>query len=63
MSELIKTTAGTARIMDANGLLEDINIGIHVVSKLLTNDQRDDIFDYASTEITNEQENSIREMI
>ncbi len=63
MSELIKTTAGTARIMDANGLLEDLNVGIHVVFKLLTDDQRDDIFDYASTEITNEQENSIMEMI
>ena len=63
MSELIKTTAGTARIMDANGLLEDMHIGIHTVFGLLTNDQRDDIFQYASTEITNEQENSIRGMI
>ena len=63
MSELIKTTAGTARIMDANGLLEDFHIGIHVVFKLLTNDQREDIINYASTAITNEQENSIRGMI
>ena len=61
--ELIKTTSGTARLMDANGLLEDLHVGIHAVFKLLTNDQRDDIFNYASTEITNDQENSIREMI
>ena len=52
IKELIKTTKGTARIMDENGLLEDLNLGIVDTYKFLTTEQKDDMYNYASTEIS-----------
>lgn len=59
-NELIRTTKGTARIMDGAGMLEDLNIGIVETYRLLSKDQVDELYNYASTEITERQENSIR---
>jgi hypothetical protein len=62
-TELIKTTKGTARLIDKNGLLEDLNIGIVATYQFLTMGQKNDLYNYASTEITPLQENNIRGLI
>ena len=61
-TELISTIKGTARFQDKNGLLEDLNIGVVETYRLLSKDQVDDLYNYASTEITELQENNIREL-
>jgi hypothetical protein len=62
-TELISTIKGTARFQDKNGLLEDLNIEIVETYWLLSKDQVDELYNYASTEITDIQENNIREMV
>ncbi len=60
---LISTTLGTARFMTQDEMyLEDLNLGIYMTFRLLNNKQIDDIFMYAETEITDSQEQAIREL-
>lgn len=58
---LIATIAGTVRLMSKDEMyMEDIGIGIYKIFKFLNKEQREDLYNYAKTEITDTQEEKIR---
>ena len=63
MSELIRTTKGTTRLMDSNGMLEDLNIGIVETYRYLNYEQQNDLYNFASTKINESIEQLIRELV
>ncbi len=61
---LINTTMGTARLMSNDEMdIEDLDLEIYKTYRLLTNEQKDDLFMYAKTGITDQQENDIKELM
>lgn len=60
---LICTIKGTVRLMSTDKMyLEDLDIGICNVYKLLTKQQQEDIYLEAKTKITDTQEDKIRKV-
>ncbi len=59
---LIRTTMGTARLMDEDELLQDLNLAIVRTYPLLTESQSNDLRIGYSTQITDGQLKQIKEL-
>ena len=57
---LICTTKGTARLMTDDEVLQDLDIGILNTHRFLSKSQKDELYNWAKTEITDAQLSSIK---